>query len=140
MKKKKLKAKIRKLEMQVIEARTSAVGTHIAKASGRARRVERRLGGIDADAGDDSCWAQCDPSKKPQRAASPRFIGKASPHGRSRSGEGKVRAVNLFPYQSAASAIVAASKLAKYNVFDPGLGKSVHGASTWRRGSTLEGF
>ena len=32
--------------------------------------------------------------------------------------------MNLFPYQSAASAIVAASKLAKYNVFDPGLGKS----------------
>ena len=32
--------------------------------------------------------------------------------------------MNLFPYQSAASAIIAASKLAKYNVFDPGLGKS----------------
>ena len=32
--------------------------------------------------------------------------------------------MKLFPYQSAASAQIAASKLAKYNVFDPGLGKS----------------
>ena len=32
--------------------------------------------------------------------------------------------MNLFPYQSAAATLIAASKLAKYNVFDPGLGKS----------------
>ena len=32
--------------------------------------------------------------------------------------------MNLFPYQSSAATTVAASKLAKYNVFDPGLGKS----------------
>ena len=32
--------------------------------------------------------------------------------------------MNLFPYQSSAAAAIAASKLAKYNVFDPGLGKS----------------
>ena len=32
--------------------------------------------------------------------------------------------MKLFPYQNAASAKIAASKLAKYNVFDPGLGKS----------------
>ena len=32
--------------------------------------------------------------------------------------------MKLFPYQSAAATSIAASKLAKYNVFDPGLGKS----------------
>ena len=65
MKKKKLKAKIKKLKMQVIEARTSAVGAHIAKAL-----VGAAIGGsLVVDAGELAI------PKKPQ-AGEPEIIGK----------------------------------------------------------------
>ena len=63
MKKKKLKAKIRKLEMQVIEARTSVVGAHIAKAL------------VGAAIGDGLVVDGVAIPKKPQ-AGEPEFIGK----------------------------------------------------------------
>ena len=65
MKKKKLKTKIRKLEMQVIEARTSAVGAHIAKALVGAAVN----GGLVVDAGELAI------PKKPQAGES-EIIGK----------------------------------------------------------------
>ena len=67
MKKKKLKAKIKKLKMQVVEARTSAVGAHIAKAL-----VGAAIGGgglLVSDGGEIAI------SKKPQ-AGEPEIIGK----------------------------------------------------------------